>query len=114
MADLQRLQNIFKQLPTAEQETLLAFAEFLWTRCEPVPEPLLEPQILPRPRNESVVAAIKRLAKSYPMLEKKRMLDETSQLMSQHILQGREAVEVIDELEIVFLRHYNAFKDQRK
>ena len=111
----QRLQKIFTQLPSTEQETLLAFAEFLYGRAETASEALLfEPQLIPRPSNESVVAAIKRLAKSYPMLEKKKMLDETSALMSQHILQGRDSVEVIDELEVVFSRHYEKFKRQRE
>jgi hypothetical protein len=111
---IRRLQEIFEQLPPAEQETLLAFAEFLYERAEIVSKPLLEPVSIPRPSKESVVAAIKRLAKSYPMLEKKKMLDETSTLMSQHILQGRDAVKVIDELEVVFSRHYETLKNQQK
>ncbi|OQW92630.1 MAG: hypothetical protein BWK79_14260 [Beggiatoa sp. IS2] len=110
---LRRLQEIFEQLPSAEQATLLAFAEFLYERAEILSKPLPEPQLIPRPANESVVAAIKRLAKSYPMLEKKKVLDETSNLMTQHILQGRNPVEVIDELEIVFLRHYEILKKQQ-
>lgn len=113
-SSLRRLQEIYEQLPTTEQETLLAFAEFLYARAEKVLEPLPEPKSLPRPANESVVAAIKRLAKSYPMLEKKTMLDETSNLMTQHILQGRDSVKVIDELEVIFSRHYEILKNQRK
>ncbi len=106
---LKRLQRIFKQLPPEQQQTLLAFAEFLQARIASKPPPPAKPQHLPRPPNESVVAAIKRLAHSYPMLDKATMLDETSRLMTEHILQGRERVEVIDELEAVFLRHYEKF-----
>lgn len=99
-----RLENIFKQLPPQDKETILSFAEFLLAQTTPTP--LAKPQIKPRPPNESVIAAIKRLSKSYPMLDKAKMLDETSNLMTEHMLKGRDAVEIIDELEAIFLRHY--------
>ncbi|OAD22303.1 hypothetical protein THIOM_001902 [Candidatus Thiomargarita nelsonii] len=107
----QRLQRIFKQLAPEQQETLLAFAEFLQSRL--VEKPMPKVKHLPRPPNESVVAAIKRLAQSYPMLDKAKMLNETSRLMSEHILRGRDSVEVIDELETVFLRHYEEFLNEK-
>jgi hypothetical protein len=34
------------------------------------------------------------------------MLNETSGLMTEHLMQGRPAPEVIDELEALFRRHY--------
>lgn len=110
---LQQLKDSFNQLASAEQEMVLAFAEFLRQRTKAKIEPVPEPQLIPRPVEESVVAAIKRLAKSYPMLEKQKMLDETATLMTQHILQGRDAVEVIDELEKIFSFHYQALKTQK-
>ena len=103
----QRLQRIFNQLPSEQQQTLLAFAEFLQSRL--IEPPPAQPQRLPRPPNESVIAAIKRLAQSYPMLDKAIMLNETSHLMTEHILQGRNKVEVIEELETVFLKHYEKY-----
>lgn len=104
-----KLTQLFNELPSAEQKTLLAFAEFLHSRCEKVlPSPATK-QDIPRPAQESVIAAIKRLSKTYPMLEKSDMLSETSDLVSQHIMQGRAAVTVIDELEIVFQRHYEVY-----
>ena len=112
-SEQKRLQRIFRQLPPEQQQTLLAFAEFLQAGMASKPPPPTKLQRLPRPPNESVVAAIKRLAQSYPMLEKARMLDETSRLMTEHILQGRERVEVIDELEAVFLRHYEKFTREK-
>ena len=42
------------------------------------------------------------------MLQRRALLDETSMLMTQHILGGRGAVEIIDELELLFRRHYDA------
>ncbi len=106
MADAEKsLLECFRRLPDAERDTLVAFAEFLVERAgtEPVD---IQPKPIPRPEGESVVGAIKRLSETYHMLDRSKMLHETSGLMAQHVMQGREAVEVIDELEIVFSRHY--------
>ena len=106
-----RLLRLFRDLGNQERETLFAFAEFLNTRAAPQPpSELPTPELIPRPENESVVAAIKRLSASYPMLDKGRMLNDTSNLMTQHVMQGRPADEVVDELEEVFRRHYAQFK----
>ena len=105
------LLRLFRALDGQEQDTLLAFAEFLTARRGPQPpSELPKPELAPRPRNESVVAAIKRLSKSYSMLDKGRMLNETSSLMTQHVMQGRPADKVVDELEEVFRRHYEQFQ----
>ena len=64
-------------------------------------------------RNTLVRSAIKRLSRSYYMLDRSRMLDETSGLMAAHVLNGRSAKEVIDELEVMFARHYAAYREQR-
>jgi hypothetical protein len=50
--------------------------------------------------------ALKRLSATYPMLDRKKLLDATSTLVMQHLVVGRGKVEVIDELEIVFRREY--------
>lgn len=108
-----QLRSLFTALDHDDQETLLAFAEFLAGRKkEPVPTELPEPRSIPRPQKESVVGAIKRLSATYPMLEKGRMLNETSNLMTQHIMRGRAATEVIDELEALFKRHYEQFTEE--
>lgn len=101
-----RLRELFAKLPEADRQTLLAFAEFLASRAPAASEPLLEPQLEPRPAKESVVGAIKRLSRSYPMLDKAKMLNDTSALMTQHLMQGRAAAEVIDDLQALFERHY--------
>lgn len=107
-----RLLSLFKSLPEAERHTLLQFAEFLSERAEPVPVEIPEPAPIPRPEEESVVRAMKRLSATYHMIEKSKLLSETSALMAQHIMQGRPAVEVIDELEIVFETHYKRLLDE--
>ncbi|MDY6993044.1 MAG: Crp/Fnr family transcriptional regulator [Pseudomonadota bacterium] len=102
----QYLYKLFKQLSSQDQHTLLSFAEFLHAQKQPKSLTPQAPLILPRPPNESVVAAIKRLAQSYPMLDKSKMLDETSVLMSEHLVHGRDREQVIDDLEALFQQHY--------
>ena len=88
---------------------LLGFAEYLLFRAEgpeqsqkAIPTPL----DIPRPEKESVVAALKRLSSTYHMLDDTRLLNDASILMSQHIMQGREAEHVINDLQALFERFY--------
>ena len=111
-----RLLELYDALDAQDRASLTAFAEFLATRQEGAVgavEPLAEPDFLPRPPEESVIAAIRRLAQTYHMLDKAAMLHETSALMSAHILQGRPASEVIDELESLFSSHYERHRAER-
>ena len=97
-----QLTEIFEYLPAQQQKTLIEFAEFLKSRA-PKPQPVItEPVNIPRPETESVIAAIKRLTETYPMVERSSIFNETSELMMQHTMTGRQAIEVIDELEILF------------
>jgi hypothetical protein len=109
------LLRLFGELDTQDQASLLAFAEFLASRSseeeadleqEPTP---LQPKPIPRPAKESVVKAIKRLSSSYYMLERDKMLDDTSSLMTAHVIQGRSAHSVIDDLEELFELHYQRY-----
>ncbi|MCB1738630.1 MAG: Crp/Fnr family transcriptional regulator [Gammaproteobacteria bacterium] len=111
-----RLLAIYKSLNAADRKTLLDFAEFLGAR-ETVDEfeaGIPEPAHEPRPDNENVVQAIKRLSRIYHMVDRTTLLNETSSLMSQHLMQGRAAVEVIDDLEALFHTRYRALIDQTK
>jgi len=102
-----RLAEIAGRLPQEQQRTLLQFAEFLLAQLPEGEEaPLPEPKEIPRPEQESVIKAMRRLSETYHMLERGPLLNETSVLMAQHVMQGRSAVEVIDELEVVFARQY--------
>jgi hypothetical protein len=115
-----RLLSSFDQLDAQGRETLLLFAEFLQSRQSPADETesecaaVQEPRAIERPQKESVVKAIKRLSETYYMLERDQLLDQTSSLMMSHVLQGRDAVTVIDELEVVFSEHYERYQLQRK
>ncbi len=109
-------------LSAVDAAAVVSFAEFLSSRggalslpvfSPPEPPPpveIPEPENIPRPEDEKVVAAVKRLSKTYFMLDKKAMLTETSDLVTQHIIQRRDVVEVIDELEAVFSRQYQQLK----
>ena len=130
LAPEQRLTQIFAQLDTAQQRTLLAFAEFLAAGGAPAPGPaarpapapdqvppqaqsrtqIQEPTPLPRPERETVIAAIRRLGLTYAMLDREPMLHETAALMSAHVLHGRTAAAVIDDLEVLFRRRYQDYR----
>ncbi|HPQ94204.1 MAG: hypothetical protein KDI44_06715 [Thiothrix sp.] len=112
-ADEKRLRRLFRQLPEQDRATLLRFAEFLAAGPAAVPVTdarLVEPLTIPRPERESVVKAIRRLSATYPMLDKERLLHQTSGLMSEHVIKGRAAAEIIDELEALFAGQYQQFK----
>ena len=103
------LADIFDYLPEKDQNTLFEFAEFLKSRA-PVPAPdVTEPLGIPRPEEESVVAAIRRLKQNYPMLLQQELLNETSNFMMQHMMQGKASIEVIDELELLFETKFTQF-----
>ena len=117
----QQLLSLFESLAPGDQATLLAFAEFLAARGSvalAVPGraamPLPEPEKIDRPPDESIVAGLKRLSRTYPMLDKSEMLSATSDIVASHIMQGTDAVQVIDELEEIFASHYRQLKDGHK
>jgi hypothetical protein len=102
-----KLLGIFEQLAPEQQEKLIEFAEFLAVRdagCDD--SSAAAPELLPRPAEETVTMAIRRLVRTYPMLDRRRLMAEASQSLAEHALRGRAAHEVIDELEIVFAAHY--------
>jgi hypothetical protein len=112
-----RFARLYRSLSVADRATLRAFAEFLAQRVPgdtgmaPERAARPEPEVIERPAQETVVAALKRLRRVYVMLDRGVLLHEASILMSAHVLQGRPAVEVIDELEALFARHYAAYRE---
>jgi len=112
-ADEKRLLELYRRLGAERGRGLLEYAEFLAGRDSPdqsgVPP---KPLDVPRPDDESVVKAIKRLAATYPMLDTSHLLNETTALVGQHVMEGRAKAEVIDELEAVFQAHYRAFVER--
>ena len=105
-----QLLNLYRDLPEAARSNLLDFAAYLAERYPPETQVATEPLEIPRPTEESVIAAVKRLSATYPMLNKDTMLHETSALVAQHLIQGRDAMEVIDELEDIFRQRYQSLQ----
>ncbi|MCW8888471.1 MAG: Crp/Fnr family transcriptional regulator [Gammaproteobacteria bacterium] len=101
-----KLIEIYKKLPDSEREKLISFAEFTAANCDPRDIQVEKPVFVERPEDESVVAGIKRLSAVYHMVDRSKILHETSALMAEHMMQGRAAAEVIDDVEALFERTY--------
>jgi len=117
----QQLADLFAGLDEGSQASLLAFAEFLANRNsaplsapERPPANVPEPENIARPADESIVAALKRLAKTYPMLDKTEMLGATSDMVATHVMQGTDAALVIDQLEAVFADRYRQLQERSR
>ncbi len=106
----EQLQQIYHALAHQEQQALLYFAEFLQQNSEPPVElEKQKPVDIPRPAEEKVIHALRRLAQTYPMLKHEQLLKQGADMMSSHFVTGRPAPEVIDELEEIFLQHYQHY-----
>lgn len=112
-SDQRKLLDLYTRLDPQDRRTLCSFAAFLAGQDSSVggreDAIVHQPAPMERPRPESVVKAIKRLSASYHMLQREKLLDETSSLMMSHVMQGREAESVIDELEALFAKHYQDY-----
>lgn len=131
----QSLLDIYRQLSEHDAHSLLRFAEFLAgyevtaaniveqdtmaasqtvaTPITPITEEttdeIPQPENIERPEQEKVVDALKRLSATYPMLDKKMLLDKASELVAQHVMFGKPAKTVIDEIEEMFSKAYDNF-----
>lgn len=113
MSDGKRLLALFRALSETRQLTLIEFAAFLADKeaADSAHAPALEPVPIPRPDQENVVLAIKRLRATYPMLDSADMFNEASAQMTRHLMHGVAATEVIDELEQIFLTRYQSGRE---
>lgn len=110
MKDEQALVARFRALSSERRALLLEFAEFLAQRAVAAEPPAPAPVPEPRPVNETVVKAIQRLTRTYPMLDRRKLLAETARCVEQHVIHGRDARDVITELELIFEQHYEKRK----
>jgi hypothetical protein len=109
-----QLEDLLLKLGREHQQAVVDYATFLVQQynIQTAVEMGLVPELIARPEQETVIAAIKRLKKTYYMLDTDKLLDETSSLMGQHILRGREASAVIDELQNLFQKYYEKYLAQ--
>lgn len=106
MTESKKLTELFARLPKQDQQSLLDFALFLTQKNKDTYTEFPQPELIARQEGESVIAAIKRLKKSYSMLNMDSLIDETSSYMTQYMVQGRDLNDVIDDLEASFVKHY--------
>lgn len=109
----QKLLAMYRDLPRGEREALCSYAEFLLNRAgvsSEAPDTLASPLDIARPSEESVVAAMRRLRETYPMLDAARFLHQAAGLLAEHTMQGRSAEEVIDKLEHLFATQYERIR----
>ncbi len=102
MSASEKLQEIFDTLDEERQTSLIHFAEFLQSKGDLVSKEIGEPLDIPRPDDETVVGAIKRLKQTYPMIGSMTVFSAASSLMTDHMVSGRDRVEVIDEMQQLF------------
>ena len=111
----QNLITIFKQLNDTDQASVLSFTEFLSSKSKHQPGYKTEPMVLekpldmPRPEDEKVVIAIKRLSATYPMIKSSSVLDHAAKVMTDHMMHGKETKQAINELELLFSEHYEKY-----
>lgn len=98
----------FRALGGTDRRTVLDLVDFLASRAAAAAPHRPATVPLPRPAEESVAGAIRRLARSWPVADAEALLHRASNLMSEHVVGGRAAAEIIDELERVFAAHYAA------
>lgn len=107
-SDEKKLLKLFRALSESARTSVLDYADFLAARDTGAPARVAQtPLDIPRPAEESVIKAIKRLRDTYPMLERDKILNETSALLTKHVVHKHPAPAVIDELEALFKRYYD-------
>ena len=104
--DLKALADLFNTLDKDRQQSLFDYAEFLQSKGGLVKQEISDPVEIPKPEDETVVGAIKRMKQSYPMIESMEVFAVASNLMTDHMVKGRDAEEVINEIEALFEETY--------
>jgi hypothetical protein len=102
----QDLVDLYQAMDDNRKKSLSDFADFLYAQAEPVAKEIPPPDDVPRPEQETVVGAIKRLKTTYHMVGSMSVFSEASALMTDHMVKGRDVVEVIDEMEVLFDEAY--------
>lgn len=102
------LLEIIETLNDERQLSLIEFAEFLQSKGDLVVKDVPPPENIDRPTEETVVGAIKRLKLTYPMIGSMSVFSAASTLMTDHMMKGRAALEVIDEMQLLFEEAYEA------
>jgi hypothetical protein len=104
----------FRLLPEAQKQALTDYAEFLSQRYAEEPEPVpQQPVDIPRPQQETLIKAIRRLSKTYPMLDSKELFEKTSTYMMRNLMHGEDNDALIDEMEGFFKERYQTYLSEK-
>ena len=98
--------DLYEAMDDERKLSLGDFADFLYAKAGPVVKEIPPPEEVPRPEQETVVGAVKRLKIKYHMVESMTVFSAASSLMTDHMVKGRDVVEVIDEMEELFEEAY--------
>ncbi len=98
--------DLYEAMDDERKLSLCDFADFLYAKAGPVVKEIPPPEDVPRPEQETVVGAVKRLKTKYHMVESMTVFSAASSLMTDHMVKGRDVVEVIDEMEVLFEEAY--------
>ena len=101
-----KLLAIFETLNEEKQTSLIDYAEFLQSKGDLVSVEVQAPLSIERPSDETVVGAINRLKQTYPMIESMSVFSAASSLMTEHMINGRDVIEVVDEMQVIFEEAY--------
>ncbi len=105
---IEDLQALYEALNDERKASLCDFADYLYSLGDLKTREIGEPLDIARPESETVVGAIKRLKATYPMVENMTVFSDASSLMTEHMISGRDVVEVIDEMEKLFENAYQS------
>lgn len=103
----QELVELYESMDDERKLSLCDFADFLYAKADPISKKIPAPDDVLRPESETVVGAVKRLKAKYHMIESMTVFSAASALMTDHMVKGRDVVEVIDEMEILFEESYS-------
>ena len=109
-----RLLSIFESLNEERQNGLLEYAEFLQSKGDLQTKEVASVVAIDRPEEETVVGAIKRLKLTFPMIESMSVFSASSSLMTEHMVNGRDAAAVIDDMEKLFDEAYQSLLQDDK
>ncbi|MFT5663276.1 MAG: hypothetical protein ACI9JR_000659 [Gammaproteobacteria bacterium] len=101
------LEKLMRQLNDEQRQSVVDYAGFLAQQLNRRENE--SPRLIPRPVQESVASAIKRLKRTYFMLDTDELLNDVATLMSKHLLQGLAVSVVIDELQLCFQSYYEQY-----
>lgn len=104
----QDLIDLYEAMDDERRQSLCDFADFLYAQADPISKEIPSPNESVRPEKETVVGAVKRLKEQYFMVESSMVFSAASELMTDNMVRGRDAVKVIDDMELLFENAYKS------